>query len=135
MLLVGLLDQLSLMTMFYLVFLFVCLVIHMQFPGKSGRKIVKGIWGIVVIVSGLILISRYIYQFVGAQDFFENLFPVSQCKYIYISISIFISLHLYLYLHINLYLYISISISISISLFPTYTLCYTFLHLHIHVCT
>jgi hypothetical protein len=73
-LLVGVLDSLSFFSLFYLMFLFLCLIAHML--STRGDKFVKGIWTFLVIGSGVILISRYMYQFQGVEEYLkENLLP------------------------------------------------------------
>jgi predicted membrane protein len=49
-LLVGLLDELDCISLFYIVYLFICLVIHILHD--HGRRNVMKFWGILLIASG-----------------------------------------------------------------------------------
>ena len=70
-LVVGVFDALSLFSIFYLLFLSLCLLVHM-FTEKA-KTFIKGFWSLIVLGSSLILISRYVYQFEGISDLLHNI--------------------------------------------------------------
>eukprot|EP01114_Cavostelium_apophysatum_P013947 TRINITY_DN3486_c0_g1_i8.p1 TRINITY_DN3486_c0_g1~~TRINITY_DN3486_c0_g1_i8.p1 ORF type:complete len:2315 (-),score=561.17 TRINITY_DN3486_c0_g1_i8:52-6996(-) len=69
-LLVGLLDELSLVSLFYLNFLFFCCALHMA--SRHSLKHIKRVWGTLVFTSAIILAARYIYQFQGFATFVDK---------------------------------------------------------------
>lgn len=78
MMLVGILSSVGVISLFYLVFLFVCLLIHMT--AKQPRKYIRGIWPVLVFFAALMLLVRYLYQFTDISDPIKKRFPKN--KYI-----------------------------------------------------
>lgn len=64
-LLAALLDALNLISIVYLVIVFVCVMIHVLF--RHAKQIIAKMWYAVVLIFGGILITRYFYQFPGTQ--------------------------------------------------------------------
>lgn len=80
-------NNCSLVTLFYLVFSFICFTIHMIFADWGVH--IKRIWGVLIVTSGVIIIARfafyvlinlrYIYQFPGV-DSKVNVYINNNCK-------------------------------------------------------
>jgi hypothetical protein len=64
----------------YLIFVFSCLCCHM----KSSRAYyhIKKFWVFIVILAGLVLVARYVFQFEIVSSWLESIFPRNQCNYL-----------------------------------------------------
>lgn len=51
---------------------------HMLFI--KGERIIRVIWPILVLFCGIILISKYIYQFPEVSNLLASQFPANKCK-------------------------------------------------------
>ena len=71
-------TQLSIVNMIYLLFTFTCLLIHMK--TRDAHLYVSKFWIIIVLYSGLVLISRYIYQFDRFSVWLKSIYPINDCK-------------------------------------------------------
>jgi hypothetical protein len=76
-------TQLSISNMVYLVFTFSCLLIHMK--TRDAPFYISKFWIILVLYSGLVLISRYIYQFDQFSSWLQSIYPANDCKSLRIS--------------------------------------------------
>jgi len=59
---VTVLDELTVPNLLYLLWFFICLIVHIR--SRNPIAILRRIWLIIVLVSGINLIARYAFQFV-----------------------------------------------------------------------
>mmetsp|Transcript_10938 Transcript_10938/g.33528 ORF Transcript_10938/g.33528 Transcript_10938/m.33528 type:complete len:3049 (+) Transcript_10938:220-9366(+) len=70
--LVSTLDTFSLISVVYLLFVFVCAIVH-HFATDRSRAWLRFVWPALVLISALILVVRYLYQFQWMSDLLGDL--------------------------------------------------------------
>lgn len=73
MIVVVVVDTLSLSTLVYLVWYFVCIAVHVK--SRTAVVHLRRIWIAIVVISGGILISRYTYQFTSISNWLTSIWP------------------------------------------------------------
>jgi hypothetical protein len=80
MLLVGFLSRLGLISLMYILFAFVCLVVHMR--ATKPRRLIRPLWPAAIAFCLLLLLVRYVYQYDAVNKAIQNAWPSSWNRYI-----------------------------------------------------